>query len=53
MRIFICGVIAALIIGFAWGVFIPDDEYLELGNQAVIAAFICGAASQAIKQFKE
>lgn len=52
MRMFFCGAIAALIIGLAWALLMPDG-YRELGNQATVAAFVCGAVSQGIKQFKE
>ncbi|WP_179287274.1 hypothetical protein [Salinicoccus roseus] len=52
MRMFLCGVIVALIIGLTWTVLMPDG-YRELGNQAAVAAFVCGAVSQGIKQFKE
>ncbi|WP_271396869.1 hypothetical protein [Salinicoccus roseus] len=52
MRMFFCGVIVALIIGLAWTVLMPDG-YRELGSQATVAAFVCGALSQGIKQFKE
>lgn len=51
MRIFARGLMVALIVALIAG-YLFDDIPTVLGNTIVYAAFICGAVSQMLKQFK-
>lgn len=50
MRMFFCGVIAAVSVAVAAYVFGVGGEGV---TTTAYAAFVCGAVSQGIKQFKE
>lgn len=51
MRIFARGFMVALIVALTAG-YLFDDIPTALGNMIVYAAFVCGALSQGIKQYK-
>lgn len=51
MRIYARGFMVALIVALTAG-YLFDDIPTALGNMIVYAAFVCGALSQVIKQYK-